>query len=290
VSEARPGLAEAFATALDVALPADVRAELAHVIEGFLTQAAARFAGVRIDANTYAAYLGAKIRQSGKPVKELDRLHGVDLYLALACAHGDKAAIAIFDASMIKKVPQYVRRADADVDEIAQRLREKLLVPKEKGALPRIADYLGAGPLEGFVRIAAVRSAISMRRAAGPWRFAGEAALDTMPAARPGPEADVAEAQQAAIVWRAFEAAAATLTHKQKQLLRFYHLEDTTLEKLAAIYDVHLSTVARWIEAARVQLRDATLAALQKAIPNAAPSSDELEAALDRALEKTLRQ
>lgn len=281
-------LADAFSKALEVALPPEARAAVTETLESFLKDAAARFATVKLDRAGYATFMGGKLRQAGLPVNELSRLHGADLYLAFGCSALDKTAIGVFDAQFIAKVKQYVRRADADIDEIAQKLREKLLVPKEKGKAPRISDYMGTGPLEGWVRIAAVRSAISLRRAAVPWRFADAASLDTMPVQHKGPEQDVAEAQQAAIVMKAFAMAAQKLTGKQKQLLRFYHLDDTTLDKLAVIYDVHLSTVARWIEQARVQLRDATLSALQSLMPQAHPNAEELEAALDQVIARVL--
>ena len=48
------------------------------------------------------------------------------------------------------------------VDDVKQELREKLLVAS--GALPRIADYLGEGPLTGWVRVSATRTALNLLR------------------------------------------------------------------------------------------------------------------------------
>ena len=48
------------------------------------------------------------------------------------------------------------------VDEVRQVLRTKLLVGD--GAPPKIADYSGRGPLDGWVRAAAVRAAIDLKR------------------------------------------------------------------------------------------------------------------------------
>ncbi|MCC6809107.1 MAG: sigma-70 family RNA polymerase sigma factor [Deltaproteobacteria bacterium] len=288
MSDASAGLVEELSRALDLALPAALRAPVEAVLDAFWRDAHARFPGVKIAPGAYASFLAGKLRQSGKSLRELETLHGVDLFLALGCAQGDRAAIAAFDAQLIAKVSQYVRRADADVDEIAQKLREKLLVPKTKGALPRIADYLGTGSLEGWVRIAAVRVAISLRRSAVPWRFADAAKLDTVAAGAGSPESDVAQAQLSQHVARAFREALDSLSQKQRDLLRFYHLDDTTLDKLAVIYGVHLSTVARWIEQARTQLRDGTLERIARAAPNAATTADELEGALDEVIAKLL--
>jgi RNA polymerase sigma-70 factor (ECF subfamily) len=250
------------------------------VLARFLEDTAVRYSSLSIEAHAYARFVGERLVQSGRSLGELARLHGADLALTWACTGLDKVALQIFDSSFLRKTATYVRRADADVDEIAQRLREKLLVAKP-GALPRIADYLGTGPLEGFVRIAAVRCAISLKRSQLMWRFTEDKTLDGMASGTQSPESSVAQAQLSQAARLAFAEAAKTLTHKQRQLIRFYHLEDSTLDQLALVYDVHLSTVARWIEQARVELREATFVALQKALPRAAPSAEELEGALD---------
>src|SRR5204863_54439 len=61
-------------------------------------------------------------------------------------------------------------RIDANpafVDEIRQRLRTKLFVP-EAGETPKIADYTGRGPLGAWVRVAAMRTALNLRRGVVP--------------------------------------------------------------------------------------------------------------------------
>lgn len=272
-----------LARGLGTSLSEEQRAGVAAVLARFLQETSARYPSLTLDHTAYARFVGERFALSGRPLSELARSHGADLALTFGCAAGDKTALHVFDTSFLRKTAMYVRRADADVDEITQRLREKLLVAKPN-ALPRIADYLGTGPLEGFVRIAAVRCAISLKRSQVPWRFAEEKALDSMQSNGVSPEASVADAQLSAALRRAFADATQKLTHKQRQLIRFYHLEETTLDQLALVYDVHLSTVARWIEQARETLREATQAALQKTLQAGAPSSEELEGALDHVI------
>ena len=73
-------------------------------------------------------------------------------------------------------------------DDVKQRVRERLFVPRE-GVLPRIASYTGRGPLAGWLRILATRTAIDARRA--QQRAAGHASDDGLcrvAAASPDPE------------------------------------------------------------------------------------------------------
>src|SRR5579884_1384958 len=89
--------------------------------------------------------------------------HLADLYLATACAAGNAAALAAFERTHLSQVAAFVARTDSDpafAEEVRQRLREKLLV----GQPPRISEYAGQGPLGGWVRVAAVRMALDLRK------------------------------------------------------------------------------------------------------------------------------
>src|SRR5262245_16012748 len=69
-----------------------------------------------------------------------------DLVLARACAAGEMAALAHFDATYRNEMVAALStvRADRDfVDDVMQALREKLFV----GAAPKILDYAGRGTL-----------------------------------------------------------------------------------------------------------------------------------------------
>src|SRR5581483_4498624 len=91
---------------------------------------------------------------------------GSDLYLACACARGVPAALAALDRAVLLRVPAFICRVSTDAafaDEVRQQLRERLLVAPPGGA-PKIAEYGGAGALHAWVRVAALRTALNLRR------------------------------------------------------------------------------------------------------------------------------
>src|SRR5687767_7886006 len=91
-----------------------------------------------------------------------------DLALAQACAAGDAAALRRFDDEILRPAVQAVRTIDAApafVDEVRQRLRAKLLVGDGTAdGVAQIRQYAGRGALRGWVGVAAVRTALMMKR------------------------------------------------------------------------------------------------------------------------------
>jgi RNA polymerase sigma-70 factor (ECF subfamily) len=86
-----------------------------------------------------------------------------DLVLARACAAGDSAALAYFDATYRGEMVAALStlRADRDlVDEVLQAVREKLFV----GSAPKVLDYGGRGALRAWLRAVVVRTALNARR------------------------------------------------------------------------------------------------------------------------------
>ncbi len=53
------------------------------------------------------------------------------------------------------------RKPPAFIEEVTQRLREKLFVASDRSR-PRIEEYLGRGSLDGWLRVVAVRQALDL--------------------------------------------------------------------------------------------------------------------------------
>src|SRR5215813_3352548 len=80
--------------------------------------------------------------------------HITDLVLALACARGDAAAIAMFETTFRSDIDAALGRlgvASDQRDEIRQLVRIRLLVGD--GAAPKIREYSGRGRLVSWVRV-----------------------------------------------------------------------------------------------------------------------------------------
>ena len=206
----------------------------------------------------------AKI-EATRPAPCAGAQHAADLELAAACAHGDAAALAAFDREHLSQVGAFIARIDADpafAEEVRQRLRAKLLVA-EPGQRPRIADYAGQGPLGGWVRVAAVRMALDLRKARreSAVGLATDAAAHAV-AAGADPELEMVRKRHGAQVESAIREALAALSARQRQLLRLAIVEGVGIDRLATMYRVHRATAARWVAAAREALLEAVLSQL----------------------------
>src|SRR5687767_5139280 len=86
--------------------------------------------------------------------------HADDLALARACGEGDAAALRTFEGRYMPAAQRALGRfgGRAFVADALQELRVRLFL----GPNPRIRDYSGAGPLEAWLKITAVRVAINM--------------------------------------------------------------------------------------------------------------------------------
>jgi RNA polymerase sigma-70 factor (ECF subfamily) len=211
---------------------------------------------VALAAEVFAAHLAA-LHPGGAP----DDLSS-DLYLACACAGGDPAAIAALDRDFLATLDPALGRLgdDAFIAEVKQTLREKLLVAPA-GGRPRIADYAGTGNLRGWLKVAAVRTAISLRRREHP----AEPLDGPLDVAAPDadPELRFLQEKYRAEFRAAFTEAAARLSSRDRNVLRYQALDGLSIDEIGALYGVHRATAARWIGRARELLVAGTRKALQ---------------------------
>jgi RNA polymerase sigma-70 factor (ECF subfamily) len=194
----------------------------------------------------------------------LARLNAPDLYLALALAARDERALEIAEAELMPAVRQSVGRIDADegfVDEVAQRVRERLLIGD--GVIPpAITQYRGTGPLSRWVRMIASRIALDLKRADGGLDDDGDQVSPQLP-----PPSD----PELELVWRtcadeyriALIEAFASLSRRERNLLRQRYLDDLNVETLGRIYRVDPETALRWLKQIEERLAAATRTALR---------------------------
>lgn len=235
------------------------------VVDAALAAARAAWPDIIFDAAALRQSLLAIATAADDPHQAIAALCVDDLYLAQACARGDAAAIARFDAEHLARVPAYLARhgARADADELRQQLRERLLVAR--GAEPpRIAAYAGRGSLASWVRVAAVRAASNARRAERPH----DELADEVPAAAltEVPELRVMAGSYRAAFRAAFRTAFAALPVEDRTALRLHFLDGVTVRRLAPILGVSTATAGRRLLAAQHRLSEAVLAELAAAI------------------------
>lgn len=180
-----------------------------------------------------------------------------DLYLALGCAMSLPQALQAFEQHYVPRAREALLRrgnAHTHVDEVLQMLRERLLVGRD-GALPRIGEYDGRGPLTAWLRTAAVRVALNSLRggAAQPPASLGSGLV------APGDlELQALKAQHRSDFTEALSAAMALLEPRDRSLLRMHLLDGVTSDQLARAHGVSRSTMTRWIKSARDALAEQT--------------------------------
>ena len=153
-----------------------------------------------------------------------------------------------------------LRLTAADADDVLQRVRTKLLVGDGQSP-PRLASYAARGSLIGWVRASVVHEALSAKRADGRrGPHDGASALDRMP----GEDPDLGRLRELyAVPFKAaFAEVLASLTPRDRNVLRLVYMDGLTAEQVGAVYGVHRVSVARWIGQVRHALFERTRALL----------------------------
>jgi RNA polymerase sigma-70 factor (ECF subfamily) len=201
------------------------------------------------------------------------RANATDLYLACACTDGNPLALAQFDRRFIGCVREAVARIDRSYDfiaEVQQILRERLLV----GPGAKIRDYRGIGTLASWVRTAAVRTALNLRRSSNQQARQGRTLEPFEPLL--DPEVALLKHQYAPEIDRALRRALARLEPRERLLLHFYYVDGLTLAKIATLERVGTTTVFRRLNAASHKVLAALRADLAKRLRLSTQSIDSL--------------
>jgi RNA polymerase sigma-70 factor, ECF subfamily len=183
------------------------------------------------------------------------RQWGGDLYLACAAGAGDHAAVRAIEERFIARLPARIRRLGSAADKVSdvlQTVRERLF----SGDVPRIRAYNGAGPLEQWIKVVAIRTAIDLHRTDQSIPRIEGAWLETVAP----PDGDTSALMMKVEYKRELEAAirdlVSQLSSRDRAILRLHVVEGVSIEKIAASYGVHRVTVARWVWTAGETLLD----------------------------------
>jgi len=246
------GLTDAFVAACDASVARTVDPVAFEPLLAEICATAARaWPSFDVDRAAFVAHLAGRIQPDTDARESLGGLHAADLYLALACGRGEHRALLELE-KVFRALPEALHRlADrAPVEDVIQTLRTKLLVTGSTP--PKILDYAGRGPLAGWIRVSAVRTAVSMGRrsnvaAAAP---VTREVLLAVPEVADDPELAHFRARYQAEFKVAFEEAVTALEDQQRTLLRLSLVDRLSIDQLGVIFHVHRATAARWIQRA----------------------------------------
>lgn len=261
---AKAGLVEAFLGAL----PDRARVQIDD-LEGPLIRIVDRahiaWPELAVEPAPFVAHVAAGLADDAIDEATLAGLQIDDLALAFACGTGSGAAVAAFEHGYADDLRAILARLHAGpdlTDEIHQRVRQRLFVA-EPGGQPGIRRYTGKGELLAFVRVTALRVGLDVLRARGARKEAPDDELAELSAAET-PELQYLKALYRREFKLAFEAALAGLPPRSRTLLRYAVVDRLSIDKIATIYDLHRSTVARQLNEVRRELVDRTRAELAR--------------------------
>jgi RNA polymerase sigma-70 factor (ECF subfamily) len=236
--------------------------DLGAKLLAIVTQARATYPELNIEDEVFIRALADRLGEEPS-LAALTALHGDDLFLACACGLGDPAAINEFERRFLGPTAigaiTRVTSAPAVVAEVRQLLRVKLFV-QDGASRPKIVDYSGRGPLQAWVRTAAVRTTLNLV-SRQPADAAGAEPSEPLLGV-PDPETDYLKSQYRPEFERAFRTALETLSGEQRLYLRFHYVDRLTMTQIAGLRRVHESTISRKLLAARDQLLAETRRAL----------------------------
>ncbi|MEM9190731.1 MAG: sigma-70 family RNA polymerase sigma factor, partial [Myxococcota bacterium] len=216
-------------------------------LEGALSRAVAQAVRFSVDPQRMVEALAGL--DSLAPKVSSDAV--LELALALGCVEGDAEALAVWERDYFPVVLAALRSMkldEATAEDIAQEVRSKLLL-SEDGS-PKLVGYAGRGSLRGLLKVIATRTAISHLR-----RHEKESADAEFEAIGDSdPELAFLKERYRAAFRRSFEEAVATLSVRERNLLRLHFLQKMTLEALATMYGVHRATVVRHLAQARAKV------------------------------------
>ncbi|MBP9087563.1 MAG: transcriptional regulator [Kofleriaceae bacterium] len=217
-----------------------------------------------------------------------------ELFLAAACAIGDRQALEIFEQryfGIIKPALASMRLSRDDLADVEQLLRIRLFVA-EPGQVARVVTYAGTGQLGGLVRVAAVRLGINRLRERGRIERDDEG-FERIAGGVDSPGIQKLKAVHRDATKQAFVAGIASLEPRQRSLLRLTYVNSTSIDGIGQIYGVHRATAARWVVQARDTLAVAVRRRLAEDLGVAIAEIDDalplIESQLELSLERLLK-
>ncbi|RKH37236.1 sigma-70 family RNA polymerase sigma factor [Corallococcus sicarius] len=276
-------LASAFIAALDEEhVPAPGLEQLESLLTASVEHARSRWPGIALEPEAFVAFVAERLPPGASVPEVLGATSAIDeLYLAFGCLRHHRVALQRFEDTYLREVGAFVSgvdRSPAFVDEVRQLLRERLFAASA-GSEPKISEFTGSGALGGWVRVAALRIALNLKRSEARADSAARESVEAALGEDLGPELQHLRSHYREAFTEAVRASLGQLTDRDRTLLRLYHVEALSLEAIAALYRVHLSTVSRWLSRAREQVAEATTQQLCKRL-GVGPSSVNSIAAL----------
>jgi RNA polymerase sigma-70 factor (ECF subfamily) len=247
---------------LEASSVVDVEEPLAGALAGALARAWAKARAAwdfDIDPCVFATYLGRRF--SPEAFIEGD-LPVADLYLACGCLLEQDKAFEAFTRTFGPDVERIAARLrHRDPDELAQLTRHRLLV-HAPGREAGLSAFDGRGSLRSFVRVTALRLGLDQARVESRQHPTETLVQDVLPAPEDPPELAYLKLVYGEQFREALVTAVQSLSARDRNVLRYRHVEGLDAGQIGALYDVHEASVRRWVAQARAHIVAATRQAM----------------------------
>jgi RNA polymerase sigma-70 factor (ECF subfamily) len=178
-----------------------------------------------------------------------------EVYLACACADGVEAAGRVLARDYLPAVKRRLAKmglAPADIDEVGQRMIERLLESSPEGGGARLVRYAVQGRLRSLMVVTATNIAVDGFRRSGREKDDQDALLALT--GTPDPRSQLMRRQGQEVFKRAMQSGLEALDARTRTVLRFHLIDGLSLDEIADYYQVHRVTVSRWMAAARTAI------------------------------------
>jgi RNA polymerase sigma-70 factor (ECF subfamily) len=228
---------------------------LEQALERLYREGQAAWPQLQLTPDQLTVFLARQLPPEAAEPEALAALRARELYLLCAFGLRYRAAHAVIEADYMPLVRQALLRlgaAEALIADIQQELCSRLIEKQDPTIVRR--GYAGRGDLGGWLCTAAVREA-GLRHKRGQREVAlGQGSGDTLPDQGKDPEATVLSGGLKEAFQASFREAVASLTSRERNLLRYHFLAALTVDKIGDIYGVHRATAARWVARAQERL------------------------------------
>ncbi len=207
------------------------------------------------------------IDRAGKSGVPFGQLHHEDLFLATACAGGDRVAWEYFADDylpLLRRLAGQACRQLQESEDLAQELIASMIEDRSK-----LGSYDGRGSMASWLRVAVSRAAIDRFR-----RIRREVSLEETtergetPAAAdrdPREGTEPLDAHWGPILARILATQIERLPSRDRLLLSLYYLNNVPLKSIGCRMGVHEATASRWLAQIRKNLQVSTESELRRA-------------------------
>lgn len=236
---------------------------LGNTIDSQWGQTLLQWPGLTVDDDQFFFSWAKRVCEAEEPAAALRTIRVPELYLAFACAAGCAKAIEAFQLHYVPALRTALRRmriGDALVDDVLQTVQFRLLVGSEHSGA-KIESFGGRGKLASWLRVVAMREAQQLLDRQARELPVSDAELaassrqspSLIPVAR-DPELALLHQQFRHELADIFPLAITRLESRQRALLRLDMLDGLNHGQIASIYQVHRTTILRWLHEAERDL------------------------------------